>query len=456
LQTQYAFKDIGEVNEAMSYAVPLAKSAGVGFRDMAAALALLSASGKHGAEAGTAFAELVQKLSTAPKARGLVAHTVQGGIDLGRTLDRLRAATAGLDPIHEAMYLHQLGFTERSIVGVSLLIDKTAMYHSAVNDLSNAQGANAAAYVTRLASQEIATARLSAAWDVFKAKIGDNLLGPVTAITNRLTGAVAYMTAFADANPKIVKFIVTFTAIAAAIAIVAGGALALVGGFMAFASFAPAVAAIIGGWAATIALWGMAVALVGASWIAFKSYFIAAENSVHMALVHMGDAINSYAAWMYQGGANLVKALASGIGSALMYPVHAIGGVLSAVRAHLPFSPAKVGPLRDLNRVRIVETIAQSITPGPAILAMRRTAAAVAIAAPMVLSPMMSAPVMAGSSAGGASGGSQIVIHYSPTINMPPGSNEKDLMAILRHHSEEIAQMVGSARVTKHGPRHEF
>jgi TP901 family phage tail tape measure protein len=425
LQTQYAFKDIGEVNEAMSYAVPLAKSAGVAFNDMSAALAVLSASGKHGAEAGTAFAELVQKLSTAPKARGMVAHTVQGGIDLGKTLDNLKRATAGYTPIQEAMYLHQLGFTERSIVGVSLLIDKTNIYHAAVTDLDKSQGANAAAFAARQASMEIATGRLSAAWDVFKSKIGENLLGPVTSFATVLTSVVTRLTEFATAHPAITKFVVLFAAMGAAIAIVAGGAIALVGGLLAAGSFI----GIGGGVLAVIAGIGVAVAAVGAAvatwWPQVKTFF---SNWGGLMLTFMGPLgtliklVWDFGPQMLAAGANLVKALASGIWSAITFPARAIKGVVGKIWNYFPHSPAKEGPLRMLHRVRIVEELSRSIQPGPALTAMRRTAAAVAIAAPLVLSPMMSGPALAGA-AGGARGASSIssapiILHVTVTAGV--------------------------------------
>ena len=452
LQTQFAFKDIGEVNEAMSYAVPLAKSAGVAFNDMSAALAVLSASGKHGAEAGTAFAELVQKLSTAPKLRGLVAHTAVGGIDLGRTLDVLKTQMAGLDAIHQAMYLHQLGFTERSIVGVSLLIDKTNLYHGAVTDLNDAQGANAAAYAVRAASMEIATGRLSAAWDVFKSKIGENLLGPVTSFTGKLTEAVTWLTAFATTHTEITKFVVLFAAMGAALAIVVGGAIAMVGGLIAAGSFI----GIGGGVLAVIAGIGVAVAAVGAAvatwWPQISGFFSSLWTGTHNALVGMGNAINSFVGSMFTGGANLVIALAKGIWSAITLPARAIEAVVSKLASYLPHSPAKEGPLRSLHRVRIVEELSRSIQPGPALAAIRRTAAAVAIAAPMVLSPMMSGPALASSSGGARGGSAPINVYISVNWNGAPGSPEleRDLDTTARRLHEKIEAY------KKHLDRREF
>jgi TP901 family phage tail tape measure protein len=452
LQTQYAFKDIGEVNEAMSYAVPIAKIAGVSFNQTAAALALLSESGKHGAEAGTAFAEMVQKLSTGKKLHGMLVQNAQGGIDLGKTMDLLRSKVAGLSPIQEAQYLQQMGFTQRSIVGVSLLIDKTAQYRATVIDLNNSQGANAAAFAARQASMEIATGRLSAAWDVFKAKIGENLLGPVTSFTTKLTEAVVWMTAFATAHPQIVKFVVTFAAMGAALAIVVGGAIALVGGLLAAGSFigiGGGVIAVIAGIGAAVALVGTAVAMW---WPQISGFFVSLWTGTHNALVHMGDTINSFAASMFTGGANLVIALAKGIWSAITFPARAIEAVVSKISSYLPHSPAKEGPLRSLHRVRIVEELSRSIQPGPALLAMRRAAAAVAIAAPVMLSPMMAGPALAGSARGANGGSAPIVVNITLNLNGAAATPElrNELRGVARTLFDEIE------REKTHRERREF
>ena len=64
---------------------------------------------------------------------------------------------------------------------------------------------------------------------------------------------------------------------------------------------------------------------------------------------------------------------------------HAIEDVVKKMRAYLPFSPAKTGPFRDLHRVRIIETIAQSIRPESAVRAMRNAAAAIALSGAVIM-----------------------------------------------------------------------
>lgn len=66
---------------------------------------------------------------------------------------------------------------------------------------------------------------------------------------------------------------------------------------------------------------------------------------------------------MYQAGANLVNSLWQGIMSVAMKPVEAIQNIAGRIRDLLPFSPAKMGPLADLDRVNIIGTIADAISP---------------------------------------------------------------------------------------------
>lgn len=63
-------------------------------------------------------------------------------------------------------------------------------------------------------------------------------------------------------------------------------------------------------------------------------------------------------------GWNLVKMIADGIWSAISLPVKAISAVVSKVRRYLPFSPAKEGPLSDLDQLNFGGTISTGIYAG--------------------------------------------------------------------------------------------
>lgn len=63
-------------------------------------------------------------------------------------------------------------------------------------------------------------------------------------------------------------------------------------------------------------------------------------------------------------GWNLVKMIADGIWSAISLPAKAINAVVSRVRKYLPFSPAKEGPLSDLDKLNFGGTISTGIYAG--------------------------------------------------------------------------------------------
>lgn len=63
----------------------------------------------------------------------------------------------------------------------------------------------------------------------------------------------------------------------------------------------------------------------------------------------------------FDAGANIVGSIADGIKSAISKVTDAIGNVVGKVRDFLPFSPAKTGPLRDINKLNFAGPISDSI-----------------------------------------------------------------------------------------------
>ena len=117
-------------------------------------------------------------------------------------------------------------------------------------------------------------------------------------------------------------------------------------------------------------------------------------------------------------------------------------------------SPPPLGPLHDLGRVRIVETIADRIRPGPVISATGRVAAAIAMAAPMMMASV--APAFAGSRsaaarafAGGApSASARTVINISAPVTITVGAGvdkdaiEKIVVGAFTKHRYELVREV--------------
>lgn len=84
---------------------------------------------------------------------------------------------------------------------------------------------------------------------------------------------------------------------------------------------------------------------------------------------------------MLAAGMNIITSLTDGMVKMINKPVQVIDRLAKRIRGFLPFSPAKEGALRDINCVRIVETIAESMKPAPMMNAMRTITAATILAA---------------------------------------------------------------------------
>jgi hypothetical protein len=372
---------------------------------------------------------------------GLPEIAKKAHLDLGRgmfgVLDQIQARVRGLSAAGQIDVLAGMKM-DRTMAPEFLrqlaVLDKMKAARDAIKGAGGAAlMAEEAANAGTFANQSILLAN---AWENIKASLGSALLPGLTSIVSMMAKVATHVRTFVDNNQQIVKFGMIFVAVGAAVAIAAGAALALAAGFVALASFAPAMAALV----LPISVIGTVVAATAAA-VATWAPWIARP-------------IWNLTRTLFSAGANIIKALASGIWSAITFPQRAIEAVVTKIRGYLPFSPAHEGPLRNLNRIRIVETIAESIRPGPALAAIRRTAAAIAIAAPIAVSPMMTAPALAGAARGAPGGGTIINIDYSPTFNIPPGMNAQEWLAAARQHARELKEIIDGRRA--HEDRREF
>lgn len=156
---------------------------------------------------------------------------------------------------------------------------------------------------------------------------------------------------------------------------------------------------------------------------------------------------------VFEFGKKIGDMLAGGILSKISKTKDAIGKHAQIIRDHLPHSPAKTGPLKDLHKIKISETIADAIKPMPIIKAMNnalnlKTGGTAWLSA---FNGLVSAKLMtsalnqqsAKANARGASSGS-VVINYNPTINLAgsPPSAKDDFAQMLKKHKEEILNIV--------------
>jgi len=114
----------------------------------------------------------------------------------------------------------------------------------------------------------------------------------------------------------------------------------------------------------------------------------------------------------------------------------AIGKHAQIIRDYLPHSPAKMGPLKDLHKIKLIETIAATIKPAPLISAMNKALS------------FKSNPITMSNLRQGNSGGA-ISINYSPTVNISGGSQQEkeEFLQILKQHKDEILRIVKAEKI---------
>lgn len=161
-------------------------------------------------------------------------------------------------------------------------------------------------------------------------------------------------------------------------------------------------------------------------------------------VVWIAKGLNAVTEWLFgfslfDAGSNIVNTIVQGITSMAAKPVEAMKSIVGKVRNLLPFSPAKDGPLRDLHRVKIVETVAENMKAAPMVNAMRGVAGdtmqALTSAQIPGPAPMPSATALgAGRSAPlGGGGGDNVTINVSIQLGAGGGrSAVEELEAWIR------------------------
>ena len=133
----------------------------------------------------------------------------------------------------------------------------------------------------------------------------------------------------------------------------------------------------------------------------------------------------------FECGRKITSMLAEGIMSGLAKLKNCIVKVAQVIRDHLPHSPAKTGPLKDLNKVKIVETIASTIKPMPLKNAMTKT-----------LSFMTNGTLNVSKGKIGTSSGASFVVQYNPTITISGTESKEEFVKLLKRHKDEVVNIM--------------
>ncbi|WP_262885391.1 phage tail tape measure protein [Foetidibacter luteolus] len=209
-------------------------------------------------------------------------------------------------------------------------------------------------------------------------------------------------------------------------------------------------------------LWGRVKNVFSSTWTFLKRLFL--NYTPHGLVIKHWDKITAafsniwgkvkavfsgWVSWVFglgktfiNAGANIVTSIWEGIKSMAHKPIEAVQNMVGKIRRLLPFSPAKDGPLKDIHRIKLVETIAESIKPASMINAMKKTAS---LALNFLTQPFQQntvRPAAAGS--GGMNVNININLSGSATqkdAEMIRAAIKKEFSALLAQHNNQKARV---------------
>ena len=132
----------------------------------------------------------------------------------------------------------------------------------------------------------------------------------------------------------------------------------------------------------------------------------------------------------FECGSKITSMLAEGIMSGLAKVKGCISKVAQVIRDHLPHSPAKTGPLKDLHKVKIVETIASTIRPLPLMNAMNKSLS------------FFSSNLRGTAARAGRTSVPSIVITYNPTITISGSESKDEFLQMLKKHKDDVVNII--------------
>jgi TP901 family phage tail tape measure protein len=170
-----------------------------------------------------------------------------------------------------------------------------------------------------------------------------------------------------------------------------------------------------------------AIKLLAALWPYVKTFFSSLFNFIFELPGILWDA-----------GANIISSIWDGMKSRWGDFKNWWHSKMQMIRDYLPFSPAKVGPLRDIHRVKFMETLALSLKSDALSKAMNKGMNVAVGSIPKRI---------AGTAVSSATTSGQTIITYSPVINIGAGADgdKKSFIELLNKHKEELLRMIDEA-----------
>lgn len=476
--------DAGALGDPLKDAASAAVAARVPLEQVVATIGALNAAGIKGGEAGAGFANVISALTEAQEELVFeLERTSDGGVDLIGSIASLRTQFGALDTMsaETRAYLGEVfGPAQKEIFALLGHGERLDQQFAAIA-ASGGRAAENAAIVDESGVGKLA--QYNNAVENLKIVLGTGLIPALTEVATVATSMLDPIMGFARQHPEIVAYVGTFAVLTVVTAQVAAGVLSLAGtvtslgsvltgagakGAAAFSkigsgavalgarllpmlasatasawAFGAAllanpitwvVAAVVAAAALIYTYWGPITEFFGGLWSDIRGAFEVGWVDGILKVIELFspvvwiakglDAVTQYLFGfsLFDAGKKIVTTIGEGIVAMASYPVDKMRSVVGAIRNLLPFSPAKDGPLRDLHRVKLIETVAEAVRPEPLVTAMRGAAAlglsalasapAPALAASSSLPSVAALPSRGGSVAAGVSIGS-VTIHVS-------------------------------------------
>ena len=401
--------DIQSMGDTLKYAATPAQSLGDSIQTVTALTGKLGDIGIKGGEAGTALRSMYLRMASPPKEAqkvveklGLTLKDSKGNfVGMVNVLGQLHKKTKNMGNTVKADYMKKLFGTEAVSAAIALTDKADGTLKKYTQTLIESSG-----FAQKMADiQNNTTAgalkKLGSAVEGIAIKFSTIFTPAITAVANRLSSLGTWLGVMMDKYPKLTQF-VTVATVALLAGSVALGAVGLAAGLAAngvrvlgLAFLAnPIGLAIAGVVTAMGALWyywddikakiGQGVAWLGEKWRGFKESFLGIVEGIKSGISALNPLTAIQNQWngvsnffenfsLRDAGAKIITSVVDGFKSKMEYLKGKVANITKTIRDYFPFSPAKRGALRDIHKIKLLETVASGLNEKPLLSAVNNT-----------------------------------------------------------------------------------
>jgi len=338
-----------QFNRTIGRAVPSAVRAGQSFQDLAGMMAFLTRNGLSAAMASASAGRALDAFSHPTTIKrlekmGIAVKNAKGEfLPISQVVTELGKKMAGLSAPERAKALQELFKGAGGTIQARRFYDIAVKNYDKLNQytaaMHNSKGALAEAYDTMFKQPQSQAQLLSNNFKILKTVVGDALVPAWLSMTGAVIKVLQW---FQKLDPKTRDMIVKLTALAAGLAILAGGVLAAAGVFLMFAGAATFAGIALLPLLGTIALVIAAIVAIGVAiffivkyhkeiWAFMKKVWgdaVTLFTAVGVAIWnHIGKPVSEIGGWFADAGRAIVefaKEIWSGIGPSLVKVWHSI------------------------------------------------------------------------------------------------------------------------------------